>query len=108
MHKRVNLQPGVKRSQLLAMKGQARHLPHGGDQQQLVQPASLSFLPCADHAKQPPWRDTQRASAQTAFDTIAIIVLVPLYDWVLAPWLRWTYLRRIGWGLVVRCRTLCL
>ena len=41
-------------------------------------------------------------AAQSAFDTIAIIVLVPVYDRLLAPRLRWTYLQRIGWGLVVR------
>ncbi|KAK9827716.1 hypothetical protein WJX81_004356 [Elliptochloris bilobata] len=41
------------------------------------------------------------SASLSAFDTIAIIVLIPLYDWVLAPWLRWTYLQRIGWGLVV-------
>lgn len=40
--------------------------------------------------------------AQSAFDTIAIIVLIPVYDRLLAPYLRWTYLQRIGWGLVVR------
>jgi hypothetical protein len=41
-------------------------------------------------------------AAQSAFDTIAIIVLVPVYDRLLAPLLRWTYLQRIGWGQVVR------
>jgi hypothetical protein len=40
------------------------------------------------------------------FDTVAIIVLVPIYDLVLIPFLRKrgieiTYLQRIGWGLVV-------
>lgn len=40
------------------------------------------------------------------FDTLAIILLVPLYDLVLVPLLarrgiRITYLQRIGWGLLV-------
>lgn len=46
--------------------------------------------------------DSTLACAQSAFDTIAIIVLVPVYDRLLAPYLRLTYLQRIGWGLVVR------
>jgi POT family len=44
------------------------------------------------------------------FDTLAIILLVPLYDLLLVPMLakrgiRISYLQRIGWGLVVRSPT---
>lgn len=47
------------------------------------------------------------AASLQAFDTIAIIILVPLYDRALIPFLRRynaapTYLQRVGIGLVVR------
>lgn len=59
-----------------------------GTQSGTLDPKEPHILPCR--------------AAQSAFDTIAIIALVPVYDRLLAPWLRWTYLQRIGWGLVVR------
>lgn len=47
------------------------------------------------------------SASLSAFDTIAIIILVPIYDRLLIPLLtrynlRPTYLQRIGIGLVVR------
>ncbi len=52
------------------------------------------------------------SASLTSFDTIAIIILVPIYDRILIPILcRWnlapTYLQRVGIGLGVRLQSEC-
>ena len=51
------------------------------------------------------------SASLSAFDTIAIIILVPIYDRILIPILRrWnlapTYLQRVGIGLGVRLQNI--